>query len=204
MDKQINGRRERKDMVRNLERVLEAANELFAERGSGVTMEEVARRAGVGVGTVYRRFPSKEHLFTAVSHTVCNDTRHSLKQAVASAPDAPTKLRALAHNMYARCQLQAALLDPAPAASPSCATTAQQRDLYGEVVQMVALIVAEGQLQGLFAPGELAVRATLCTELLTPRVFHQIARMTGGDADAVADHVVRFMLAGLANERCRE
>ena len=53
----MDGRRERRDMVRNLERVLAAANELFAERGNSVTMEEVARRAGVGVGTVYRRIP---------------------------------------------------------------------------------------------------------------------------------------------------
>ncbi|NJN15154.1 MAG: helix-turn-helix transcriptional regulator [Oscillochloris sp.] len=52
-------RRERKDVQRNLERVLQAARELFAERGSDVKMEEVARRAGVGVGTIYRRFAGK-------------------------------------------------------------------------------------------------------------------------------------------------
>lgn len=197
MEKLAGGRRERKDMVRNLERVLEAANELFAERGSGVTMEEVARRAGVGVGTVYRRFPSKEHLFAAVSHAVCNDTRHSIKQAVASAPDAPTKLRALARIMYARCQLQAALLDPVLAASPTCSTVDGQRELYGEVVQLIALIIAEGQRNGMFTAGEIAVRAMLCAELLTPRVFHQLARTTG-DAERIVDSVVHFMLQGLA------
>ena len=69
-------RRERKDAQRNLERVLNAAQALFAERGAEVTMEEVARRAGVGVGTIYRRFPSKEQLFAAVSHAACDHTRH--------------------------------------------------------------------------------------------------------------------------------
>lgn len=197
MEKLAERRRERKDTLRNLERVLEAANELFAERGSGVTMEEVARRAGVGVGTVYRRFPSKEHLFAAVSHAACDDTRHTLKRAIALAPDMPAKLRALAHTMYRRCQLQAALLDPMLAASPSCAAAAEQHELYGEVAHMVALIIAEGQRQGVFAAGNVIIRAALCTELLTPRVFHQLMRSTGGDADTVADHVVDFMLKGL-------
>ncbi len=74
-------RRERKDAQRNMERVLQAAHELFAERGADVTMEEVARRAGVGVGTVYRRFPSKEQLFAVVSHAACDDMRRCLHQA---------------------------------------------------------------------------------------------------------------------------
>src|SRR3954447_484440 len=65
-DIHASGERMRKDVRRNLERVLQAAHELFAERGTDVTMEEVARHAGVGIGTVYRRFPSKEHLFVAV------------------------------------------------------------------------------------------------------------------------------------------
>src|SRR4051794_30959513 len=52
----------RKDAERNRERILEAARELFAERGLGVTLNDVAHHAGVGVGTVYRRFPDKELL----------------------------------------------------------------------------------------------------------------------------------------------
>src|SRR4051794_16109523 len=52
----------RKDAERNRQRILEAARELFAERGLGVTLNDVAHHAGVGVGTVYRRFPDKEVL----------------------------------------------------------------------------------------------------------------------------------------------
>lgn len=52
----------RKDAERNRERILEAARELFAERGLGVTLNDVAHHAGVGVATVYRRFPDKEVL----------------------------------------------------------------------------------------------------------------------------------------------
>jgi AcrR family transcriptional regulator len=52
----------RKDAERNRQRILEAAKELFAERGLGVTLNDIAHHAGVGVGTVYRRFPDKDRL----------------------------------------------------------------------------------------------------------------------------------------------
>jgi len=52
----------RSDAQDNRDRVLEAARELFAESGLGVTMRQVARRAGVGPATLYRRFPTKQDL----------------------------------------------------------------------------------------------------------------------------------------------
>lgn len=56
----------RADARRNRERVLEAANIVFASEGVSVQMDEIASRAGVGVGTIYRHFPTKESLFEAV------------------------------------------------------------------------------------------------------------------------------------------
>lgn len=56
----------RRDAQRNLELVLSAAERVFGERGLDATLEEVAASAGVGVGTVYRRFPSKDALLDAV------------------------------------------------------------------------------------------------------------------------------------------
>jgi len=56
----------RRDAERNRQRILEAAREGFAERGLGITLDEIARLAGVGVGTVYRRFPNKELLIDAL------------------------------------------------------------------------------------------------------------------------------------------
>ncbi|MEV6109117.1 helix-turn-helix domain-containing protein [Streptomyces sp. NPDC051940] len=57
----------RVDAQRNLEHVLRAAREVFGESGYGAPMEDVARRARVGVGTVYRRFPSKEVLVRRIA-----------------------------------------------------------------------------------------------------------------------------------------
>ncbi|HXY86699.1 MAG TPA: helix-turn-helix domain-containing protein [Gaiellaceae bacterium] len=56
----------RADARRNLDRLLEAASECFAERGVDASVDEIARRAGIGHGTVFRRFPTKEALLSAV------------------------------------------------------------------------------------------------------------------------------------------
>lgn len=56
----------RADARRNLERVLDAAAEVFAAEGPDASIDEIARRAGVGHGTVFRRFPTKDDLMFAV------------------------------------------------------------------------------------------------------------------------------------------
>jgi AcrR family transcriptional regulator len=56
----------RADAQRNRARVLAAAHEVFAAEGLSVNVDVIARRAGVGVGTLYRHFPTKEALFTAI------------------------------------------------------------------------------------------------------------------------------------------
>jgi AcrR family transcriptional regulator len=56
----------RNDALRNRERVLAAAAEVFGEQGAAGSTEEVARRAGVGIGTVFRHFPTKNELVEAV------------------------------------------------------------------------------------------------------------------------------------------
>ena len=56
----------RADAERNRRRILEAASTVFAERGLGVSLDDVAAAAGVGVGTVYRRFPDKDALIDAL------------------------------------------------------------------------------------------------------------------------------------------
>lgn len=59
-------RRPRADAIRNRERVLEAAKAVFSAGGPDASLEAVARRAEVGIGTLYRHFPTREALFEAV------------------------------------------------------------------------------------------------------------------------------------------
>ncbi|WFU39647.1 TetR/AcrR family transcriptional regulator [Bradyrhizobium sp. CB82] len=65
-DRVDNIRKPRADAVRNRERVLEAAKAVFSAGGPEASLEAVARRAGVGIGTLYRHFPTREALFEAV------------------------------------------------------------------------------------------------------------------------------------------
>jgi len=59
-------RKPRADAIRNRERVLEAAKAVFSAGGPDASLEAVAKRAGVGIGTLYRHFPTREDLFEAV------------------------------------------------------------------------------------------------------------------------------------------
>src|SRR5271168_1028841 len=56
----------RADARRNYEKVLAAAREAFAEGGESTSLEQIARRAGVGIGTLYRHFPTRQALLEAV------------------------------------------------------------------------------------------------------------------------------------------
>lgn len=76
----------RADAEQNRARIVEAAQALFAEHGIGVTMEEVARRAGVGVATLYRRYPSRADLLAAAFEDKMRVFADGARQALAD-PD---------------------------------------------------------------------------------------------------------------------
>ena len=80
----VTSRPMRSDARRNRERVLAAAEDVFSEMGLRAQVEEVARRAGVGVGTVCRHFPTKQALVEAVLEamyeSLLNDARQALEQ----------------------------------------------------------------------------------------------------------------------------
>jgi AcrR family transcriptional regulator len=78
----------RADARRNRERVLAAARRAFAEQGYAVPLDEIAAAAGVGPGTVYRHFPTKEALFEAVSVANVEDLAADARaRAAAADPD---------------------------------------------------------------------------------------------------------------------
>jgi AcrR family transcriptional regulator len=72
----------RKDSVRNRALLVAAAREVFAERGFGATLDDVARHAGVGVGTAYRHFPNKQAIAAEVrtdaTERIVDDARQAL------------------------------------------------------------------------------------------------------------------------------
>jgi AcrR family transcriptional regulator len=77
----------RRDAAENRERLMRAAWEVFAELGPDAGVEDIARRAGVGMGTLYRRFPTKEALIQALHDDLIEWLFTGTRQTVAAAPE---------------------------------------------------------------------------------------------------------------------
>ena len=73
-------RPKRADAVRNYDKVVAAAREAFSERGASTSLEEIARRAGVGIGTLYRNFPNRQALLEAVYVGEVEDVSRSVAE----------------------------------------------------------------------------------------------------------------------------
>jgi AcrR family transcriptional regulator len=92
----------RRDAELNRRRIIAAAREVFRERGLAATLDDVARHAGVGVGTVYRRFANKEELVDALFATMV-DAADAISIEAAADPD---PWHGLATSLEKLCELQ--------------------------------------------------------------------------------------------------
>jgi AcrR family transcriptional regulator len=79
-------RPKRADARRNYERVLAAAREAFAEGGEATSLEEIARRAGVGIGTLYRHFPTRQALVEALYLNEIEELARTAKELASEDP----------------------------------------------------------------------------------------------------------------------
>ncbi|MBT3165967.1 TetR/AcrR family transcriptional regulator [Streptomyces sp. Vc74B-19] len=89
--------RPRADALRNRERIVTAAREMFVEFGPEVPFDEIARRAGVGNATVYRNFPDRASLVREVVCSVMDRTVQAAEQALSETGDAFEALERFAH-----------------------------------------------------------------------------------------------------------
>jgi len=93
----------RKDAERNRRRILDAARDLFAQRGLGVTLNDIAHHAGVGVGTVYRRFPDK----TVLIESLFEESFHEIADRMRAAVADPDPWHGLVTFLSGQCETQA-------------------------------------------------------------------------------------------------
>ena len=144
----------RADAERNRRRILDTADRLFAERGFGVTLNEIANEVGVGVGTVYRRFPNMQTLVDAL-FTERFTTFQGLAAAAAREPDPGHALR---RYLLDACEWRAqdrALEDILANASIHSGPIGRMRDELGRAVDgLVERAVAAGAVRGDFASAD--------------------------------------------------
>ena len=105
----------RRDAVRNYHRVVAAAREVLGESGAEASMEEIAARAGVGIGTVYRRFASKDALIDEL-------LRLAMEQTVAAAERALARTDGHGLEEFLRAM---GSRSPTTHATPTCSSSAQ-------------------------------------------------------------------------------
>jgi AcrR family transcriptional regulator len=180
---------QRADARRNRERVLAAAREQFSENGIDVHMEQIARGAGVGVGTVYRHFPAKEDLLQALA-----DERFARFAEIARAGlEEPDPWQGFCNLMR-----------------ESARTVAEDRGLSEAMDQLSGLCVVSAEKAGLFElVGELierakdsgAMRGDFSAEDV-PSMMRGLARATAPQANGPPamtwDRYLEIMLAGLS------
>jgi AcrR family transcriptional regulator len=138
----------RADARRNRERVLAAACEAFAEEGFDVGVAAIARRAGVGSGTLFRHFPTKLDLEVAVVLERAAEMRESLGAALAE----PDPWKAFATLMTQFVEMTACDRCIGQAARPEIVTDPRVQELRDEMMSGVETILARGRAAGVLRP----------------------------------------------------
>jgi AcrR family transcriptional regulator len=157
----------RADARRNRERVLEAAREYFAQHGLDAQMDDIARAAKVGVGTVYRHFPTKQALVEAIAA----DHFDRLAASARAALDEPDSWKAFSTFLRNSAQVQAGdrALAEVMAAEPElmCDAANRRPDLHEAFAELMQRAQDAGELRGDLVPADVPMlicgigRATL-------------------------------------------
>lgn len=182
----------RRDAERNRARIVAAARETFAELGVDAPVEEIARRAGVGVGTVYRRFPGKEDLIDAV----LEDALASFVGIAKEALETPDAWEGFCEYVQRGMELNAAnrglheLMSTREHGRERIgAVRAQMRPLVGKLISRAQ---AEGKLRADFSGADM------------PLLFMTVGRVIEATGDTAPELWRRFLgllLDGLRAER---
>ena len=138
-------RPQRADARRNRERILVAAKKVFADTGSEAHMEVVARRAGVGVGTLYRHFPTKEDL---LGELVAEQFAAFTEQARRSLETVADPWEALAGTLRANAQMASENVAVQHAITGSEVNWERVQPIREELLDVTAQLIANGHEAG--------------------------------------------------------
>ncbi|TQE24895.1 TetR/AcrR family transcriptional regulator [Streptomyces ipomoeae] len=147
----------RSDAERNRERIIAAARTVFAKDGLNASLASVAREAGVGIATMFRRFPTKEELVDAVF----SDRMGAYADTVTVALDDPDPWNGFVGYIEAACAMQAAdngFADVLTMTFPTAKVLEQRRnEAYEGMLRLIDRAKATGRLREDFDPSDLVL-----------------------------------------------
>jgi AcrR family transcriptional regulator len=186
----------RADARRNREQIIAAAKKMFLESGPDVPMEEIARGAGVGVGTLYRRFPDREALIRAVAR---DNFEVVLAEARAVAAEEPSAwqaiVRLLTRSLDLKLSVHLAVVSPlAWAIIRNDEKTQEFRDgIMAVLDELIHAAQADGSMRDDVAAGDVAL---LCSMLLRPNRMGSEEKWSATVLDRALGVIVDGLRAG--------
>ncbi len=180
---EVGQRRKRADAVRNTGAVLEAAKAVFAESGVDAPMREIAARAGVGVGTIYRNYPQRSDLIIAVFRRELDATAAEAERLAAEYPPAEALRRwadALGRFVATKRGFSSALHSGDPAYQP----------LPGQFLGVLA-----PRVQRILDAG--AADGTLRPDVRAEELIGALARLADASGSASSTQMTGVLLDGL-------
>ena len=172
----------RADAVRNRQRIVEAATTCFAEQGTNVQMQDIARAAGVGVGTLYRHFPAKTDLLRALAQDFFNHLVEVGRSVMEEETDPKTAFAKFLERGAARQARNRALHDVMATDGELMRVVAADKD---ELWEVVTELVTRGQEAG-------ALRKDLLPQDV-PMMACTLARVMRWDLDGPPSCWPRFL-----------
>ncbi len=171
-------RRLRADARRNRERLLGAARDALIEQGADAPLDDVARRAGVGIATLYRHFPDRPALLRQVALDLLGHSAHEARTALAEEPDAFRALARYAHRAL-DLRIAAAMSVLAGQLQTDEELLAARRASVGPLSQIIATARADGSLRPDVASGDIGMLLVRLTRPLPgpfpPTLNHRLA-----------------------------
>lgn len=186
-------RKPRADAQRNRDRIVETAKAAFAEKGSAASLDEIARTAGVGAGTLYRHFPTRDALIEEVYR---NETAQ-LAEAAARLSRVATPIEALRCwlklfvSYFATKQIIVGAFDSVLANSPELSDTCA-RQVGGAITMLLDNAVVSGDVRPDLEPFDLL------------RALVGVSNAAGPGWEASANRLVDVLIAGLSQRASEE
>jgi AcrR family transcriptional regulator len=196
MDRDIVRPSERADARANRARLVEAARAVFSERGLAAEMKEIAERAGVGIGTIYRNFSSKEDLVVAIMRDAL--AAATAEARVAEAMDDPIDgLRALLASAFAIIErhgwLVEAVLGGQFLPKPQMGAELEHHEHLRRFERLIQRAVDQGRLR---SDLDVAVAAAMLTGTTTPWGYRRF--LAGRTPEQAAETIMTSFLRGAA------